>query len=656
MQQIAQLQLLIQDLQGRLLFAQSQQWPQQQEIQRLQDELQRRDDQIKHLQEQLQEATSDLKTMRKEFDLLKAQVFKLKKAVDVRSPPQQNPQTSQRQPSQNRPQYLEVPQQQTNRKPSAQVNDDQPKQKARQSQQQQPTQQRSQSDQQSDRSYSQYNISYSDRQQPGQQPGQQLSQQTSQTSDRGYNNNDALNSNRQQPPDQHRSQQSARGNGTSNGSRFNRQQQSNQQRSQQTGQPSDGGYSNNGAFDSNGQQQPGKQRSQQTSQHSARGYGHDRNASNSNLNTSAVPSKPAITQSSIRGYAQSDASSSNRQQQTTQSSARDYGSNASNSIRHDSALSAKQVSTQSSARAQGRAGFGRYPYDSAMPADYGQHDPDNGTHYSSLMPYGYTRPLIRANTETSAGSTRPDTSDPKQQPPKLSSKKNKGRLQPGERFSMSSFEAELRNLSFDSGTRAVTGSVGYTDSKGPVRESEDDPFVDSPPNRVAGYGGEPGSISLSPVPLPPGMMSLEETMQMIESEEKQKAENLMVKYETRDDRLATTAAEINRICQMIARWSASFCSKNGDIDLQLQGVTTTDVSRLALVVESLAPLPPNEAKEYASELLRSKYTSQLLATIVWRFLQQRMMQPDILTGLLPNTFEKVVLNQQQLMQTRDTGE
>ena len=142
---------------------------------------------------------------------------------------------------------------------------------------------------------------------------------------------------------------------------------------------------------------------------------------------------------------------------------------------------------------------------------------------------------------------------------------------------------------------------------------------------------------------------------MIESEEKKKAEDTMVKYETRDDRLATTAAEIDRVCQMIARWSASFCSKNGDIDLQLQGVTTTDVSRLALVVESLAPLPPNEAKKYALELLRSKYTSQLLASIVWRFLQQRMMQPDILTGLLPNTFEKVVLNQQQLMQTRDTG-
>lgn len=220
---------------------------------------------------------------------------------------------------------------------------------------------------------------------------------------------------------------------------------------------------------------------------------------------------------------------------------------------------------------------------------------------------------------------------------------------------MSSFKEELRRLSFDTDTRAVTGSMRDTDSKGPSRKSEDDPFVDLPPNRVAGFGGEPGSISLSPVPLPPGLKSLEETMQMIESEEKQKAENLMVKYETRDDRLATTAAEIDRICQMIARWSASFCSKNGDIDLQLQGVTTTDVSRLALVVESLAPLPPNEAKEYASELLRSRHTSQLLATILWRFLQQRMMQPDILTGLLPNTFEKVVLNQQQLMQTRDTG-
>lgn len=535
MQQIAALQHVIQTLQTQLQFAQSLSWPQQQEIQRLTDELQSKDEQIKNLHRQLEETKADSRSLKKDLDALKADVLKLRKKVDIRSPPQQNSQTSQRQQSQNKSQYLQVPGQQTNSKPRPQLNDYQPQQKHGHIQHQQPSEQhQQQSGQQSDRSSS-HNTSYSDRQQRKQ-------------SGNGYNHNEAFDSNRQQPPNQHSAEQN--------------------------------------------------------------------------------------DHSSVRGYG---------------------NSNASNSIRHDSAVPRKQVNTQSSVCAQGRAGSGRYPYDSAMPTDYGQHDPDNGTHNSSIMPYGYTRPSIRANTETSTASSRPKTLDQRKQPPKLSSKKHTGRLQLDGQFSMSRFEEEIRRLSFDTDTRAVTGSVRDTDSKGPIRELEDDPFVDSPPNRVAGYGGEPGSISLSPVPLPPGMMSLEETMQMIESEEKKKAEDTLVKYETRDDRLVTTAVEIDRICQMIARWSASFCSKNGDIDLQLQGVTTTDVSRLALVVESLAPLPPNEAKKYALELLRSKYTSQLLASIVWRFLQQRMMQPDILTGLLPNTFEKVVLNQQQLMQTRDTG-
>lgn len=135
------------------------------------------------------------------------------------------------------------------------------------------------------------------------------------------------------------------------------------------------------------------------------------------------------------------------------------------------------------------------------------------------------------------------------------------------------------------------------------------------------------------------------------------AEKMLVKFQSRDDRLEDIGKEFDTLVSMILGWAEAYAKTSGSVQLRGEnGVKSPDdVRRWKLMMYCMHPVQGHDAEKLMLSLASGQHFVYILTAMIWKYIQKRILTPQVLLGMMPKTMENVVQVDEELRRTRLAG-